>query len=97
MQAGGVKAFDALLVQTPCEVFLSLGSSCIDDDIGGVKQWRQEEDVWLPALGVLSQVVKFSVNGAQTILQVSAYFLLVYCVSCICGGTTFIISMFAHL
>ena len=95
MQAGGLEAFDALLVQTPCEVFLSLRSSCIDDDSGGVKQWRQEEDVWLPALGVLSQVVKFSVDGAQTILQVSAS-LLVYCALDICG-TTFIISLFAHL
>jgi len=69
LQAGGVQV---LLAHMPCQSSSSLLSSSVDDDIEHLGLWAAGEDVWVPALGVLSQVAKYSANGSQLIMEVSA-------------------------
>jgi len=50
----------------------SLLSSSVGDDSQHLGLLAVGEDVWVPALGMLSQVARFSAIGSQIILEVSA-------------------------
>lgn len=72
LQAGGVQVFDMLMAHMPGQLSSSLLSSSVDDDSKQLGLWAASKDVWVPALGVLSQVTKYSAIGSQIILEVSA-------------------------
>ena len=67
LQAGGVQVIDMLMAHMPSQ---SLSSAA--DGSEPVGCWAAGEGVWLPALGVLSQVAKYSAIGSHVILEVSA-------------------------
>ncbi len=71
-QAGGVQVLDAMLAHMPGQSSSSLLLPSVDDDSEHLGLWAAGEDVWVPALGVLSQVAKYSAIGSQIILEVSA-------------------------
>jgi len=72
LQAGGVQVLDTLLAHMPGQSSSSLLSLSGDDDSKHLGLWAASEDVWVPALRMLSQVAKYSAIGAQIILEVSA-------------------------
>ncbi len=67
LQADGVQVIDTLMAHMPCQTSLTLLSSSTEH----VGLWAAGEDVWVSALGVLSQVAKYSAIGSQIILEVS--------------------------
>ncbi len=76
LQAGGVQVLDMSMAHMPGQSSSSLLSSSVDDDSQHLGLWAAGEDVWVPALGVLSQVAKYSAIGSHIILEVSAATLL---------------------
>ncbi|DBA83830.1 hypothetical protein WJX77_001821 [Trebouxia sp. C0004] len=78
VKAGGVQVIDKLMVHMPSQLSSSF---LVDDDSVHVGLWAAGEDVWVPALGVLSQVAKYSTTGAQIILEGPLLSLLLQCCS----------------
>lgn len=72
LQAGGVQVLDLLMAHMPGQSSSTLLLSSVDDDSEHSGLWAAGEDAWVPALGMLSQVAKYSALGSQIILEVSA-------------------------
>ncbi|DBA72123.1 TPA: hypothetical protein ACH3X2_010846 [Trebouxia sp. C0005] len=81
VRAGGVQVFDMLMAHMPGQLSSSLLSSSVDDDSKQLGLWAASKDVWVPALGVLSQVTKYSAIGSQIILEGPLLSLLLQCCS----------------
>ncbi|KAL0041945.1 hypothetical protein WJX79_009911 [Trebouxia sp. C0005] len=81
VKAGGVQVFDMLMAHMPGQLSSSLLSSSVDDDSKQLGLWAASKDVWVPALGVLSQVTKYSAIGSQIILEGPLLSLLLQCCS----------------
>ncbi|KAL0047660.1 hypothetical protein WJX82_008692 [Trebouxia sp. C0006] len=69
VKAGGVQVLDTLMAHMPGQSPSSLLSSSVGDDSQHLGLLAVGEDVWVPALGMLSQVARFSAIGSQIILE----------------------------
>lgn len=76
VKAGGVQVIDMLMAHMP-----SQSSSSVADGSEHVGCWAAGEGVWLPALGVLGQVAKYSAIGSHVILEGPLLSLLLQCCS----------------